>query len=111
MTNKDNNKETNKNIINIKIGEDTIKRKRRKYKKKVYSKSSPSYNITNITPQANTHPQLPVNPIHPSFFHHNRPQYTDLTSQIQKDTAIKKENDFYKKLFDDTPLFYLMMMF
>jgi hypothetical protein len=97
------NKNSNKNIINIKIGDVKKKRKRRN-KKKSKPAHEGSYIINNVNPtiqpQYNT-PGYPPPPdmIHPSVLHRNRPQHVDLTTQVERENIGRVREQYYNNIF------------
>ena len=98
------NKNSNKNVINIKIGETKKKRKRRTKQKK--SQGGGGYIINNVVqpqiqPQYNAPNYPPEQPIHPSVFHQNRTQSFDMTSQVDKEGLANKRNAYFNNLFQN----------
>jgi len=99
------NKNSNKNIINIKIGDVKKKRKRRN-KRKSRSAREGSYIINNVNPtiqpQYNTPSYArPPDMIHPSVLHHNRPQHVDLTTQVERENLGRRREEYFNNLFQN----------
>jgi len=97
------NKNSNKNIINIKIGDSKKKRKSRKRKPKQGREGS--YIINNISqqppiiPQMNTPSYPPYPEIHPAVLHRNRPQQVDLTTQVDRENIGRRREEYFNNLF------------
>ena len=95
------NKNSNKNIINIHIGDKSKKKKKRKSNQARRRSDQPLtiVNSTNNAPPINfISPQQPppFNPIHPAVLHQNRSQVPDFTSQVQRE-----RNSNINNLFQD----------
>ena len=98
------NKNSNKNVINIKIGDVKKKRKRRTKQKK--SRHEGGYIINNVVqphiqPQYNAPSYPPEQPIHPAVLHQNRTQSVDMTSQVDKEGLANKRNAYYTTFFQN----------
>ena len=98
------NKNSNKNVINIKIGETKKKRKRRTKQRK--SQREGGYIINNVVqpqiqPQYNAPNYPPEQPIHPAVFHQNRTQSVDMTSQADREGLANKRNAYFNTLFQN----------
>ena len=98
------NKNSNKNVINIKIGD--IKKKRKRRTKQRKSQRDGGYIINNVVqphiqPQYNAPSYPPEQPIHPAVLHQNRSQTVDITSQVDKEGLANKRNAYFNTLFQN----------
>jgi hypothetical protein len=95
------NKNTNKNVINIHIGDKTKKKKKRKSNKARRRSDQPLtiVNSTNNAPPMNFYApppsqSPPFDGIHPAVLHRNRSQVPDLVSQAERENNMRVNNVF-----------------
>jgi hypothetical protein len=90
-------KDTNKNVINIKIGDIDKKKKRKNKKKQLVQRprQSGSYTFANTAPSFLSqplHPQVPMKP------HYNRVQEANLSTLVERENELKENKQREKAL-------------